>query len=62
MLSMNGEPIRIVVETVPHEVVARLDQSDAQLRAEITGLRNMQSQLMELVRELSREIRNLQSG
>lgn len=62
MLSMNGEPIRIVVETVPHEVVARLDQSDAQLRAEITGLRNMQGQLMELVRELRREIRNLQSG
>lgn len=62
MLSMNGEPIRIVVETVPHEVVARLDQSDAQLRAEITGLRNMQSQLMELVRELRKEIRNLQSG
>ena len=62
MLSMNGEPIRIVVETVPHEVVSRLDQSDAQLRAEITGLRNMQSQLMELVRELRKEIRNLQSG
>ena len=62
MFSMNGEPIRIVVETVPHEVVARLDQSDAQLRAEITGLRNMQSQLMELVRELRKEIRNLQSG
>ena len=62
MFSMNGEPIRIFVETVPHEVVARLDQSDAQLRAEITGLRNMQSQLMELVRELRKEIRNLQSG
>lgn len=62
MLSLNGEPIRIVVETVPHEVVARLDQSDAQLRAEITGLRNMQSQLMELVRELRKEIRTLQSG
>lgn len=62
MLSLNGEPIRIVVETVPHEVVTRLDQSDAQLRAEITGLRNMQSQLMELVRELRKEIRTLQSG
>lgn len=62
MLSLNGEPIRIVVETVPHEVVARLDQSDAQLRAEINGLRNMQSQLMDLVRELRREIRNSQTG
>lgn len=62
MFSPNGEPIRIVVETVPHEVVARLDQTDAQLRAEINGLRNMQGQLMELVRDLRKEIRNLQSG
>lgn len=62
MFNPNGEPIRIVVETVPHDVVARLDQSDAQLRAEISGLRNIQSQMMELVRDLRREIRNLQSG
>ena len=62
MFNPNGEPIRIVVETVPHDVVARLDQTDAQLRAELNALRNMQGQLMELVRDLRRDIRNLQSG
>lgn len=61
MFNSNGEPIRIVVETVPHEVVHRLDQTDAQLRAELNALRGMFSQLMDTVRELRHEVRQLQS-
>lgn len=61
MFNSNGEPIRIVVETVPHEVVHRLDQTDAQLRAELNALRGMFSQLMDTFRELRHEVRELQS-
>ena len=38
MFDNNGQPLRIVVETVPHEVVARLDQKDVQLQNQINSL------------------------
>lgn len=57
-----GEPLRIIVETVPHEVVSRLEREDKQLRNEINGLRSMLSQAMDVIGDLKREIRSLKSN
>lgn len=53
------EPLRIIVETVPHDVVNRLENSDKQLRNELNALRGMFSQSMDVIGELKREIRDL---
>lgn len=58
----SGEPLRIIVETVPHEVVSRLEREDKQLRNEINGLRGMLSQAMDVIGDLKREIRSLKSN
>lgn len=60
VMMMNNDPIRIVVETVPHEVVSRLEASDKQLRAEINGLRNMFSQMMDVLGDLKRDVRQIE--
>lgn len=60
MFPNNGEPLRIVVETVPHEVVARLDATDNQLRAELNALRNMFSQMMDVLGDLKRDVRKIE--
>lgn len=61
MLNNGGEPLRIIVETVPHEVVARLENTDAKLRRELEALRGMFSQSMEVISELRKELRELRS-
>lgn len=60
MLMNNGEPLRIVVETVPHEVVARLDATDNQLRSELNAMRNMFSQMMDVLGDLKRDVRKIE--
>ena len=58
-MKLELEPLRIIVETVPHDVVNRLENSDKQLRNELTALRGMFSQSMDVIGELNREIREL---
>lgn len=58
-MKLELEPLRIIVETVPHDVVSRLDKSDEQLRKELNALRGMFSQSMDVIGELKREIRDL---
>lgn len=53
------EPLKIIVETVPHDVVNRLDKTDEQLRRELNALRGMFSQAMDVIGELKRDIRDL---
>lgn len=56
-MKLELEPLKIIVETVPHDVVNRLDKTDAQLRAELNALRGMFSQVTDLIGELKRQIR-----
>lgn len=58
-MKLELEPLRIIVETVPHDVVNRLDDTDKQLRNELNALRGMFSQSMDVIGELRREIRDL---
>jgi predicted glycosyltransferase len=58
-MKLELEPLRIIVETVPHDVVNRLDDTDKQLRNELNALRGMFSQAMDVIGELKREIRDL---
>lgn len=58
-MKLELEPLRIIVETVPHDVVNRLENSDKQLRNELNALRGMFSQSMDVIGELKREIREL---
>lgn len=58
-MKLELEPLKIIVETVPHDVVNRLDKTDAQLRNELNALRGMFSQAMDVIGELKREIRDL---
>lgn len=58
-MKLELEPLRIIVETVPHDVVIRLDKTDEQLRKELNALRGMFSQSMDVIGELKREIRDL---
>lgn len=58
-MKLELEPLRIIVETVPHDVVNRLENSDKQLRNELNALRGMFSQAMDVIGELKREIRDL---
>lgn len=58
-MKLELEPLRIIVETVPHDVVDRLENSDKQLRNELNALRGMFSQSMDVIGELKREIRDL---
>lgn len=58
-MKLELEPLRIIVETVPHDVVNRLENSDKQLRNELNALRGMFSQSMDVIGELKREIRDL---
>lgn len=61
MFDNNGQPLRIVVETVPHEVVARLDQKDVQLQNQINSLRNMLNETFDVIGQLRKELRSMQS-
>lgn len=61
MFDNNGQPLRIVVETVPHEVVARLDQKDVQLQNQINSLRNMLNESFDVIGQLRKELRSMQS-
>ena len=61
MFSNNGEPLRIVVETVPHDVVARLEEKDKRLEDQVIALRSMLHNSFEVIGELKREIRSLQA-
>ena len=54
------EPLRIIVETVPHDVVNRLEKSDDQLRRELNAVRTMFSQAMEVIAELKKQIRDIE--
>lgn len=58
-MKLELEPLRIIVETVPHDVVNRLEDTDKQLRNELNALRGMFSQAMDVIGELKREIRDL---
>ena len=60
MFDNNGQPLRIVVETVPHEVVSRLDQKDVQLQNQINSLRNMLNETFDVIGQLRKEIRGMQ--
>lgn len=60
MFSYNGEPLKIVVETVPHETVARLDAKDKALDARIDALHNQLYQLMTMVNEVQRDHRRIE--
>lgn len=61
MFDNNGQPLRIVVETVPHEVVARLDQKDVQLQNQINSLRNMLNETFDVIGQLRKELRTYQT-
>lgn len=61
MFDNNGQPLRIVVETVPHEVVARLDQKDVQLQNQINSIRNMLNESFDVIGQLRKELRSMQS-
>lgn len=62
MFNVNGEPLRIVVETVPHEVVARLDEKDEYLQGQITGLRGMLNEAVLVIRDLKQELQALKKN
>lgn len=55
----DGQPLRIVVETVPHEVVTRLDEKDNHLQNQINPTRNMLNEAIQVIGELRKEIRAL---
>lgn len=57
-----GYPFHVIVETVPHDVVKRLDEADEQLRQRIQGVNNTVFQCMEIIGELRREIAKLQQN
>ena len=59
-MKLELEPLKIIVETVLHDVVSRLDKTDAQLRAELNALRGMFSQAMDVIGELRRQIREIE--
>lgn len=59
MFNTNGEPLRIVVETVPHEVVADLRNKDEHLQNQINATRNMLNEAIQVIGELRKEIRSL---
>lgn len=59
-MKLELEPLKIIVVTVPHDVVNRLDKTDAQLRAELNALRGMFSQAMDVIGELKRQIREIE--
>ena len=59
-MKLELEPLKIIVETVHHDVVNRLDKTDAQLRAELNALRGMFSQAMDVIGELKRQIREIE--
>lgn len=59
-MKLELEPLRIIVETVPHDVVNRLDKTDEQLRRELNGLRGMFSQAMDVIAELKKQIRDIE--
>ena len=59
-MKLELEPLKIIVETVLHDVVNRLDKTDAQLRAELNALRGMFSQAMDVIGELKRQIREIE--
>ena len=61
MFNTNGEPLRIVVETVPHEVVARLDEEDKRIWARINGLNNQLFQTIEVLGEMKRKLAIIES-
>ncbi|WP_407374945.1 hypothetical protein [Methanobrevibacter sp.] len=58
-MKLELEPLKIIVETVPHDVVNRLDKTDSQLRAELNALRGMFSQSMEVIADLKRQINDI---
>lgn len=59
-MKLELEPLKIIVETVPHDVVNRLDKTDVQLRAELNALRGMFSQAMDVIGELKQQIREIE--
>ena len=59
-MKLELEPLKIIVETVPHDVVNRLDKTDAQLRSELNALRGLFSQAMDVIGELKRQIREIE--
>ena len=61
MFSYNGEPLRIVVETVPHETVKKLEDADNYLKGRITALHNQLFQTMEIMGELRRDLAIIKS-
>ena len=62
MYSSDGQPIRIVVETVPHDVVKRLEEADNQLKNRLQGVNNQLFQCMEIIGELRRELVKMQQN
>lgn len=59
-MKLELEPLRIIVETVLHDVVNRLDKTDEQLRRELNALRGMFSQAMDVIGELKKQIRDIE--
>lgn len=61
MFSYNGEPLRIVVETVPHEVVRNLEEADDRLKQRISGLNNQLFNTIEVLGEIKRDLAIIKS-
>lgn len=62
MFSSDGNPVRIVVETVPHDVVKRLEAEDEYLKGRIQGVNTRMVEIMEIVGELRRELVKMQQN
>lgn len=62
MFSTDGNPVRIVVETVPHDVVKRLEAEDEYLKGRLSATNNRMVEIMDVVGELRREISRLQQN
>lgn len=62
MFSNDGNPVRIVVETVPHDVVKRLEAEDEYLRNRLQATNSRMVEIMEIVGELRRELVKMQQN
>ena len=62
MFSNDGNPVRIVVETVPHDVVKRLEAEDEYLKNRLQATNSRMVEIMEIVGELRRELVKMQQN